>query len=116
MNNDTCIYPTLNLSQREIKAYLTPSEQDLNLCAQNCQKNVQKACFLILLKTTQFLNYVPKAEDIPYAVIRHINESVNAKRLTKNAFTKYFKSGAKKRHLPEIRGFLQLKPVLPNKL
>lgn len=116
MNNDTCIYPTLNLSHREIKAYFTPTAQDLSFCEQYCQQNGQKACFLILLKTTQFLHYVPKAEDIPYAIIRHINDSVNAKRLTKNAFSKYFRSGAKSRHLRQIRSFLQLKPVTQHTL
>lgn len=111
MNNDTCIYPTLNLTQREIKAYFTPSAQDLALCAQNCQQNTQRACFLILLKTTQFLHYVPKVEDISYTIIRHVNQSVTAKRLTKSTFAKYFRSGAKTRHLRQIRKHLQLKAV-----
>jgi len=110
MNLETCIYPTLKLSKREISAFMTPTDSELDFCRQNCKRHEQKACFLILLKTTQFLNFVPTAEEIPYSIIRHINELVNPKTLPKTAFVRYMRSGARARHLKPIRAYLQLKP------
>lgn len=112
MNSNNTIYPTLeHLSARSIELNFTPSENELKFCSQHARKPSQKVRFLIMLKVMQYLYREPKCEEVPYSVIKQVNQFVSQQHFTKSDFLKYGTSGSRKRDVKIIRRYLNLKPV-----
>ncbi|WP_027709777.1 Tn3 family transposase [Zooshikella ganghwensis] len=105
-------YPRIksNLSQKELDEVYTPSEEELQFSWRIARQSNARICLLILIKTVQRLGYFQQLTEIPLAIIQHITDCANAKRITQQRLKHYDSSGARQRHIKAIRTYLKIHP------
>ncbi len=103
-------YPRLKSlpTSRELAALYTPTSAEVVLATQTAKGAVARVGFLVLLKTFQRLGYAVPIAAVPPAIIAHIAGALPGG-ITPALLVTYDGSGTRRRHLPAIRAYLQVR-------
>lgn len=111
--NFSSVYPTLHkkLSAKTIARLFTPDTSDLAAVGIKSKGRTQESrLFLMaLLKSSQYLCYIPKPHHIPLSIVRFIAKTLGASLTKQASFIRYSKSGTYRRHVKLVRSILGFK-------
>src|SRR5436305_15325886 len=87
----------------------TPTGKEIALAIDTSPRPEARLGFLILLKTFQRLGYFVLVAEVPRPIVEHIAHYLGAV-LSADELLRYDESGTRRRHIPIIRAFLNVKP------
>ncbi|MDP9314179.1 MAG: Tn3 family transposase [Chloroflexota bacterium] len=102
-------YPRLKTSvtPQDLAAVYTPAPEELALADRLTKGTSSKLGFLVTLKTFQRLGYFVYLADVPSSIIAHIAQAA-VLAYTTGDLAGYDQSGTRKRHIQNIREYLQV--------
>jgi hypothetical protein len=87
----------------------TPTAEEFALAISTSSRRGARLGFLVLLKTFQRLGYFVLASEVPEPIIHHIAWCLGVAPRTEDLL-RYDHSGTRRRHIPIIRAFLDVRP------
>ena len=97
------------LTQAELERFCTPTDEELEFCANVTRLPTTQLGFVVLLKTFQRLGYFVPTNEVPEAVIGHIATAIK-RRVDREVLHRYDQSEVRRNHLAAVRRFLDVKP------
>ena len=97
------------LTQAELERFYTPTDEELEFCANVTRLPTTQLGFVVLLKTFQRLGYFVPTNEVPEAVIEHIATAIK-RRVDREVLHRYDQSEVRRNHLAAVRRFLDVKP------
>ncbi|MFO1432678.1 MAG: DUF4158 domain-containing protein [Candidatus Competibacteraceae bacterium] len=97
-------------SSAELERFYTPCENERVFCDSHTRSQTTRLGFVRLLKTYQRLGYFVTSEQVPGAIVEHVAAAVNESG-DREALRQYDLSQARRKHVPAVREFLEVKPV-----
>ena len=107
-------YPRLKttVTANELATVYTPSDDELALADRLTKGDLAKLGFLVTLKTFQRLGYFVYLSHIPGSIIAHVAH-IAALTYQPGDLLSYDRSGSRKRHIQNIREYLQVQAYSP---
>jgi hypothetical protein len=104
-------YPRLKeaVTPTDLAEVYTPTRKEIALAIDTSPRPEARLGFLILLKTFQRLGYFVLVAEVPRPIVEHIARYLGAE-LSADELLGYDESGTRRRHIPVIRAFLNVKP------
>jgi hypothetical protein len=96
-------------SETELERFYTPTEIEWTFCDAYTRSTTTRLGFVLLLKTYQRLGYFVTSDQIPSAIIEHIAAALGEP-VDRDRLRQYDLSQARRKHLPTVRQFLEVKP------
>lgn len=97
-----------NINKRELEAIYTPTADEVKFTKKKTKGKTANLCFLVMLKTFQRLGYFVLIKDVPPKIIKHIVKKIHISEVPD--LTYYDRSKTRFRHMPIIRGYLNIVP------
>lgn len=107
-------YPRLkpDPTAKELQEVYTPAESERTFISRVAQQPTTRLAAMIHLKLFQRLGYFVLLAEAPERIIQHIAHATGLRRALSSAqFAGYDCSGAKRRHLAQLRDFLQVRVI-----
>ena len=104
-------YPRLkgSVTAKELSEIYTPTADELALAGKVARGGNARLCFLLLLKTFQRLGYFAPLRDVPLPIINHLAFCLNESEQPPVNLIAYDESGTRRRHVPVIRQYLNVR-------
>ena len=105
-------YPRLksSVTTKELSEIYTPTADELALTGKVARGSKARLCFLLLLKTFQRLGYFAQLRDVPLPIINHLTACLGEPEQSPVKLSAYDESGTRRRHVPVIRQYLNVRP------
>jgi hypothetical protein len=97
------------LAQTELDRFYTVTDAERACCDSNTRSSSTRLGFALLLKSYQRLGYFVTSEQVPNAIAEHVAASMGEPCDQEN-LRQYDASQARRKHLPAVRRFLEVKP------
>jgi hypothetical protein len=109
-------YPRLKsvVTAHDLATVYTPTQDEIALAHRVARGTGARLCFLILLKTFQRLGYFMPLRAVPAAIVLHIAGCAGTQTLPPTELARYDDSGTRRRHVPIIRQFINIRPFDDN--
>ena len=103
-------YPRLksSVTTKELSEIYTPTAAELALTGKVARGSKARWCFLLLLKTLQRRGYFAQLRDLP--IINHLTACLEEPEPSPVKLSAYDESGTRRRHVPVIRQYLNVRP------
>src|SRR5262249_47964011 len=104
-------YPRLKeaVTPTDLAEIYTPTAKEIALAISTSPRPEARLGFLVLLKTFQRLGYFVLVGDVPKPIVEHVARYLAADPCPEDLLS-YDESGTRRRHIPIIRAFLNVKP------
>jgi hypothetical protein len=104
-------YPRLRetVMPTDLAEVYTPTVEEHTLASSTSPRPGARLGFLVLLKTFQRLGYFVLVGEVPPPIVQHIARCLGLDP-SPDEFLRYDESGTRRRHIPIIRAFLDVRP------
>lgn len=105
------IYPVLlsKYTDKALEINFKPTAADLAFVRSKAKQRKNQFVLLVMLMVSNYLHYIPKLSDVPYALIKYISSFLGQVVLHKKTLVELKGSGTLKRYINAVRDYLKFK-------